>query len=88
VQYLAKVYVTLKPAVNDPQGNTVQSALKSLGFDTVSSVRIGKYLEVTLDAPDQAAAQAQATEMCRKLLANPVIETFRVEVSETAVARR
>jgi len=85
--YLAKVYVTPKPAVNDPQGVTVQGALHSLGYAAVKQVRVGKYLEVQIDAPSQAAATSQAEEMCRKLLANPVIEDFRFEVVELAAAR-
>jgi phosphoribosylformylglycinamidine synthase len=84
VTYLARVYVTLKPTVNDPQGLTIQGALKSLGFNGVESVRAGKYMEVRLDAMDKAAAETAATEMCKKLLANPVIEEFRVEVAEAA----
>lgn len=87
MQFLAKVYVTLKPAVNDPQGLTVLGGLRTLGFQSVSSVRVGKYLELTLEAPDRATAEAQAQEMCRKLLANPVIELFRVEVGEAVSAR-
>ncbi len=84
MSYLARVYVTLKPTVNDPQGLTIQGALKSLGFAAVQSVRAGKYMEVRLDAPDKAAAESAATEMCKKLLANPVIEEFRVEVGEAS----
>lgn len=88
MQFLTKVYVTLKPAVNDPQGLTVQSALKTLGFDSVKSVRVGKYMEIALDAPDKATAEAHATEMCNKLLANPVIEQFRLDVVEVAAPAR
>jgi len=84
--FLAKVYVTPKPAVNDPQGVTVQGALHSLGYAGVKQVRIGKYLEVQIDAPNKAAASAQAEEMCKKLLANPVIEDFRFEVVEVGAA--
>lgn len=80
--YLARVYVTLKPTVNDPQGLTIRGGLHSLGFAEVDSVRAGKYLELRLDAPDRAAAEAQLTEMCRKLLANPVIEDFRFEIDD------
>jgi len=82
--YLAKVYVTLKPTVNDPQGLTIKSGLQSLGFADVVSVRAGKYMEIRVDAKDKGAAEAAVTEMCRKLLANPVIEEFRVEVGEAA----
>ena len=80
--YLARVYVTLKPTVNDPQGLTIRGALHSLGFSDVASVRAGKYLEVRLDAKDKKRAEKQLTEMCRKLLANPVIEDFRFEMEE------
>ncbi len=80
--FLARVYVTLKPTVNDPQGLTIRGGLHSLGFDTVDSVRAGKYLEIRLDGKTRAEAEAQVTEMCRKLLANPVIEDFRYEIEE------
>jgi len=80
--YLARVYVTLKPTVNDPQGITIRGALHSLGFADVESVRAGKYLEVRLDAKDRKRAEKQLTEMCRKLLANPVIEDFRFELED------
>jgi phosphoribosylformylglycinamidine synthase len=78
--FLARVYVTLKPTVNDPQGLAIRGGLQSLGFTTVESVRAGKYLEITLNGGDKTAAEAQVTEMCRKLLANQVIEDFRFEV--------
>ena len=78
--YLARVYVTLKPTVNDPQGLTIKGGLKSLGFETVDSVRAGKYMEIRLDATSEEAAKSAVTEMCKKLLANPVIEDFRFEV--------
>ncbi|MBI2165975.1 MAG: phosphoribosylformylglycinamidine synthase subunit PurS [Chloroflexi bacterium] len=84
--YLARVYVTLKPAVNDPQGNTVLSALKLLGFAGVIGVRVGKYLELSLEAADKAAAEAQVAEACKRLLANPVIEDYRFQVEELASA--
>jgi phosphoribosylformylglycinamidine synthase len=80
--FLARVYVTLKPTVNDPQGLTIRGALHALGFTAVESVRAGKYLELRLDATDRAHAEAQVTEMCRKLLANPVIEDFRFDLEE------
>ena len=80
--FLARVYVTLKQTVNDPQGLTIKGGLHSLGFAAVESVRAGKYLEITLDGSDRASAEAQVTEMCRKLLANPVIEDFRYELVE------
>jgi phosphoribosylformylglycinamidine synthase len=80
--YLARIYVTLKPTVNDPQGLTIKGALHSLGFSGVESVRAGKYMEIHIDAADRAGAEAQVTEMCRKLLANPVIEDFRFELEQ------
>jgi phosphoribosylformylglycinamidine synthase PurS subunit len=80
--FLARVYVTLKPTVNDPQGLTIRGALHSLGFADVDSVRAGKYLEVRIDADDQKEAESQLAEMCRKLLANPVIEDYRFELEQ------
>ncbi len=82
--FLARVYVTLKPTVNDPQGLTVMGGLHSLGFAEVERVRVGKYLEVRLAGADRAQAEAQVTEMCRRLLANPVIEDFRFELEAAA----
>ncbi len=81
--YLAKVYVTLKPTVNDPQGLTVRGGLHQLGFSEVKSVRMGKYLEMKLDGSSRAQAEERVKEMCRKLLANMVIEEFRYEREET-----
>ena len=80
--FLARVYVTLKPTVNDPQGLTIRGGLHSLGFDAVDSVRAGKYIEIRVDSEDREQAETQVTEMCRKLLANPVIEDFRLEIEE------
>ena len=81
--YLAKVYVTLKPTVNDPQGLTIRGALHELGFQNVSNVRAGKYMEITVEEDDRSKAESQLQEMCRKLLANPVIENFRFELERT-----
>ena len=80
--YLAKIYVTLKTTVNDPQGLTVKGGLRTLGFDNVQSVRVGKYMEVRLEEKNGSKAEEQVREMCRKLLANPVIEDFRFELEE------
>lgn len=80
--YLAKVFVTLKPTVNDPQGLTVRGALQTLGFGSVEGVRVGKYLEIRIDEADGAKAGALVAEMCQKLLANPVIEDYRYELEE------
>ncbi len=76
----AKVHVTLKNGVLDPQGKAVENALGTLGFNGVEGARIGKYIELDLAETDAAKAEAQVTEMCEKLLANTVIENFRVEV--------
>jgi phosphoribosylformylglycinamidine synthase len=78
----ARVYVTLKPSVFDPQGRVVADALVSLGYRDVKDVRQGKFFEVELDGGDRAGAKARVTEMADKLLANPVIESYRVEVLE------
>jgi len=78
--YLAKVYITLKPTVNDPQGLTIKGALHDLGFQNVSSVRAGKYMEIMIEENDLAKAERQLQEMCQKLLANPVIENFRLDL--------
>ena len=84
--YLASIRVMLKPLVNDPQGLAVAGGLRDLGYDGVQSVRVGKRIELTLDAPDAAAAAATAREMCERLLANPVIEDFELDVAEADAA--
>lgn len=78
----AKVYVTIKENVLDPQGNAVQSALHSLGFRDVSKVRIGKFMEIELGTTDHAQAEQQLKEMCEKLLANTVVEDYRFELED------
>jgi phosphoribosylformylglycinamidine synthase subunit PurS len=83
--WVAEVRVMLKPSVNDPQGLSIRGALRSLGFQ-VDDVRAGKLILVRLEAPDKAGAEATASAMCDKLLANPVIETYEVSVSEAAPA--
>ena len=82
--FLARVYVTLKPTVNDPQGRTILGGLRSLGFDLATDVRAGKYLEIKVASAERAGAEATVEEMCQKLLANPVIESYRYEVEEIA----
>jgi phosphoribosylformylglycinamidine synthase len=74
----ALIHVTLKPDVLDPQGKAIQRACGSLGYDAVRDVRQGKLFEVELDAADEAAARALLEELSDKLLANPVIEDYRV----------
>ena len=80
--FLAKIYITLKPTVNDPQGQTVHGGLKTLGFNSVESVRMGKYLEVKIQVGERSRAEAQVGEMCQKLLSNPVIENFHFDLEE------
>lgn len=76
----ARIEVMLKGGVLDPQGEAVRHALASLGFDGVKGVRQGKLIEVDLEATEVEAARAEAERMCTALLANTVIETFRVEI--------
>jgi phosphoribosylformylglycinamidine synthase subunit PurS len=86
VIYRAEVFVTLKPVVNDPAGLTIRGGLKALGFDSVTDVRAGKYLVVTLDELNEAQARGRVEEMARQLLANEVIEDFRVELKDGETA--
>ncbi len=76
----ARVYVRLKKGVLDPQGMTIQRSLQSLGYDEVSGVRQSKVFEMDLSATDEARARERLEEMSRRLLSNPVIEDFRVEI--------
>ena len=78
----ARVFVSLKPSVFDPQGHTIVEALHSLGYDKVADVRQGKYFEVDLDVPSRAEAEKVAAEVADRVLANPVIERFRIELPE------
>ena len=80
--YLVKIYITLKPTVNDPQGLTIKGALYHLGFINVEDIRAGKYLEIRVNEEDIEKVRKQTTEMCQKLLANPVIENFRFELEK------
>ncbi len=79
----AKVYVTLKPGILDPQGRAIQQSLATLGFSSVNDVRVGKYLEVELAEEDPAQAESTLKAMCEKLLANPVIEEFRYDLNNS-----
>ncbi len=76
----ARVFVTLKPSVFDPQGRAIAEALHSLGYGAVADVRQGKYFELDINAPTAAEAEAMASEVANRVLANPVIESFRIEV--------
>ena len=76
----AKVHIRLKPGVHDPQGRAIANALTGLGFDEVGDVRQGKLIELDVDAADEPTARARVDEMCRRLLANPVIETYAIDL--------
>lgn len=77
---IARVHVTLKQGVLDPQGKAIANSLKSLGFLGVSGVRQGKYIEVELDGSDPESARAEVRDMCERLLANTVIEDYTIEL--------
>ena len=77
---LAKIYITLKKDVLDPQGSVIANSLRSLGFNNIEDVRQGKYIEVKLNTENKERANKQLNEMCEKLLANLVIEDYKVEI--------
>ncbi|MGF1514533.1 MAG: phosphoribosylformylglycinamidine synthase subunit PurS [Elainellaceae cyanobacterium] len=79
-QYHAQIYITLRPSVLDPAGTAVRSGLHQLGFEQVADVRIGKYVELSVKADSPQAARQQIDQMCDQLLANPVIENYRIEL--------
>jgi len=81
---IARVVVVPKPVVNDPQGVTIRQGLNALGFAEVADVRVGKYIEVRLDGSSEEEARSRVEEMCRRLLANQVIEDFRFELAPAA----
>jgi phosphoribosylformylglycinamidine synthase subunit PurS len=76
-----KIFVSLKTGVLDPQGKAIERSLHTLGFAEVQDVRVGKYLELVVDAPSRPAAEARVREMCDRLLSNTVIEDYRFEIS-------
>ena len=78
--YLAKVFIRLKPTVSDPQGQTIQGGLRQLGFDSVESVRAGKYMEIRIDEDGEEIAGRKVRDMCEKLLANPIIEDYTFDL--------
>jgi phosphoribosylformylglycinamidine synthase PurS subunit len=78
----ARVFVTLKPSVFDPQGHTITEALHQMGYTDIEDVRQGKYFELTLPGRSASEVKELATEVAHKLLANPVIESYRIEVAE------
>lgn len=78
----ARITITLKPGVLDPQGQAIGHALRTLGFDGIAGVRQGKVIDLTLDRGDRAAAEAELAQMCDQLLANTVIEDYRIEIED------
>lgn len=80
-KWLVEVFVSLKTAVNDPQGLAIRDGLHMLGYNEVDDVRAGKYMQLELSGENQAQVEARVQEMCEKLLANTVIESYRFDVS-------
>jgi phosphoribosylformylglycinamidine synthase len=80
MRWLAEVHVALRPGIADPEGQTIGAALRSLGYATVSEVRSGKLMRIAFEASDHTAAEASVDDMCRRLLANPVMETASWEL--------
>ncbi len=79
----AKIYITLKNGILDPQGRAIQQSLQTLGFGSVKEVRIGKFIEVDLSETDATSGEQTIKAMCEKLLANTVIEEYQYEILET-----
>jgi phosphoribosylformylglycinamidine synthase subunit PurS len=82
--YAVRVEVSHRPGIADPAGATVERALPALGYTNVAQVHIGKVIRLVVDAPDADAARAQVGEMCERLLANPVIESYEISVAAPA----
>ena len=82
--FIAKITVTLRKSILDPQGKAVLHGSHSIGFDAIKDIRIGKYIEIKIDAPAEAEARRIAEETCQKLLANPVMEDYRYTVEQIA----
>lgn len=80
--FLAEIFVSLKPVVNDPQGLAIRDGLRSLGYTEVEGVRAGKYLRVTLSAPTSADAETRVERMCEQMLSNPVTEMYRITLTQ------
>jgi len=78
--YEVRIEVGHRPGILDPQGGVIERALPALGWANVSHVRVGKSIRLAVEAPDEAAARAQVDEMCRRLLANPVIEDYTIDL--------
>lgn len=83
--YQAQIYITLRPSVLDPAGTAVQAGLHQMGDTNIDQVRIGKYVELTIQATDEAQAREQLNKICDQVLANPVIEIYRFELVQISV---
>ena len=84
MRFLAEVVISLKPVVNDPQGLTVRAGLHQLGFAEVTEVRVGKHIALEVEADSEAGAHRRVSEMCERLLRNPVIEDYSIELRPCA----
>ena len=80
MKYLAKIFIRLRTTVNDPQGLTIKSGLHQLGFEEIDDVRSGKYMELRRSSKNQSEASSRVKEMCEKLLANPIVETYSFDI--------
>ncbi len=83
-QYAVQIRVTPRPGILDPEGETIGRALEALGFEGASNVRAGRLITLQLESPDAETAQIAATEMCERLIANPIIEDYTVQVEESS----
>lgn len=81
MSYIARVDVMLKPGISDPQGQTIERALPVLGYEGVTGVRVGKRIQLEVDALSADEAKSMVEEMCERLLANPVIESYEVSIA-------
>jgi phosphoribosylformylglycinamidine synthase subunit PurS len=81
VKFSCRVDVMLKPGIADPQGQTIERALPALGYGGVDGIRVGKHIELSVEATDEADARRRVGEMCERLLANPVLESYRVSIA-------
>lgn len=80
--YLSRIRITLRPSILDPQGKAIEHAISSLGMKEVQEVRMGKYIELRLDEQTEEGARRTTEEVCRKLLANPVMEDFEIHLEK------
>lgn len=84
--FKAEIKITLRKSILDPQGKTVEHSILSLGYNNIRNTRIGKYIELTIDAKDEQEAKKFTDEICKKLLANPVMEDYSFELKEQGEA--